>query len=281
MSLRSAADAELLKAALVPGRRLAVIGGGYIGLEAAASARALGAEVVVIEREAAHPGARRQASPCAASSPLSPGPRRRLRGRRQVEAFEGSGGRVAGVRLGDGRPSPATSCSSASAWSATTSSRARPGWNASTASSWTSRRARPIRRSSPSAMSPTGRCPSTTACSGWRASPTPWSRPGRRPRRSSAGRRRPGGHLELVRPVRPQAAVRRPAVRCRARSSCAAIRRQAKFAVFHLRGEVIAALEAVNAPAEFMAGRQLIGAQKPIERARLADPAVSMKEVAA
>ena len=35
-----------------PGRRLAVIGGGYIGLEAAASARALGAEAVVIEREA-------------------------------------------------------------------------------------------------------------------------------------------------------------------------------------------------------------------------------------
>ena len=40
-----------LKAALGPGKRIAVVGGGYIGLEAAASARALGAEVVVIERE--------------------------------------------------------------------------------------------------------------------------------------------------------------------------------------------------------------------------------------
>src|SRR5580658_2351641 len=49
--LRSAADAELLKAALGPGKRLAVIGGGYIGLEAAASGRALGAEVTVLERE--------------------------------------------------------------------------------------------------------------------------------------------------------------------------------------------------------------------------------------
>lgn len=50
--LRSLADAEALKAAIEPGRRLLVVGGGYVGLETAASARALGAEVVIIEREA-------------------------------------------------------------------------------------------------------------------------------------------------------------------------------------------------------------------------------------
>ena len=55
----------------------------------------------------------------------------------------------------------------------------------------------------------------------------------------------------------------------------------AKFAVFHLKGDLVQAVEAVNAPAEFMAGKQLIGQRKPIDRARLADPAVSMKEVAA
>ncbi len=55
----------------------------------------------------------------------------------------------------------------------------------------------------------------------------------------------------------------------------------AKFAVFHLDGDVIQAVEAVNAPAEFMAGRQLIASKKPIDRARLANPAISMKEVAA
>ena len=49
--LRSAADADRIKAALGRGKRLAVVGGGYVGLEVAASARALGAEVVVIERE--------------------------------------------------------------------------------------------------------------------------------------------------------------------------------------------------------------------------------------
>jgi 3-phenylpropionate/trans-cinnamate dioxygenase ferredoxin reductase subunit len=51
LELRSLADAEALRSVLRPGLRLAVIGGGYVGLEVAASARALGAEVVVIERE--------------------------------------------------------------------------------------------------------------------------------------------------------------------------------------------------------------------------------------
>ncbi|WEK56784.1 MAG: FAD-dependent oxidoreductase [Candidatus Brevundimonas phytovorans] len=50
LELRSLPDATRLKAALGPGKRLAIIGGGYVGLEAAASARRLGAEVVVLER---------------------------------------------------------------------------------------------------------------------------------------------------------------------------------------------------------------------------------------
>src|SRR5690606_30185367 len=50
LELRTLEDAERLKAVLAPGKRLAVVGGGYVGLEAAASARALGAEAVVIER---------------------------------------------------------------------------------------------------------------------------------------------------------------------------------------------------------------------------------------
>ena len=55
----------------------------------------------------------------------------------------------------------------------------------------------------------------------------------------------------------------------------------ARFAVFHLKGDLIQAVEAVNAPPEFMAGRQLIGSRRPIARQRLADGAISMKEVAA
>jgi 3-phenylpropionate/trans-cinnamate dioxygenase ferredoxin reductase subunit len=52
LELRTAADADRLKAKLIPGARLIIVGAGYVGLEVAASARALGCEAVVIEREA-------------------------------------------------------------------------------------------------------------------------------------------------------------------------------------------------------------------------------------
>ena len=47
--LRSGADALTLAARLVVGQRLVVVGGGFIGLEAAATARQTGLEVVVLE----------------------------------------------------------------------------------------------------------------------------------------------------------------------------------------------------------------------------------------
>jgi 3-phenylpropionate/trans-cinnamate dioxygenase ferredoxin reductase subunit len=56
---------------------------------------------------------------------------------------------------------------------------------------------------------------------------------------------------------------------------------QAKFAVFHLNDRKVQAVEAVNAPPEFMAGKQLIASGRPVDVAKLADPAVSMKAVAA
>jgi 3-phenylpropionate/trans-cinnamate dioxygenase ferredoxin reductase subunit len=53
------------------------------------------------------------------------------------------------------------------------------------------------------------------------------------------------------------------------------------FAVFHLAGDRIVCVEAVNAPAEFMAGRQMISRRQAVDAVRLADRSVSMKEVAA
>jgi 3-phenylpropionate/trans-cinnamate dioxygenase ferredoxin reductase subunit len=47
--LRDLRDAEALRARLVTGAHLAIVGGGFIGLEVAASARALGAAATVIE----------------------------------------------------------------------------------------------------------------------------------------------------------------------------------------------------------------------------------------
>ena len=49
--LRTHADAEAIRSWLLPGTRLAIIGGGYVGLEIAASARRSGAEVTVIEAQ--------------------------------------------------------------------------------------------------------------------------------------------------------------------------------------------------------------------------------------
>lgn len=50
MSLRTLEDAQRIRAAIGPGKKLVIIGGGYVGLECAATARTLGAEVVVLER---------------------------------------------------------------------------------------------------------------------------------------------------------------------------------------------------------------------------------------
>lgn len=47
--LRTAADVEMIREATSPGSRAVIVGGGYIGLETAASLRALGLEVTVIE----------------------------------------------------------------------------------------------------------------------------------------------------------------------------------------------------------------------------------------
>jgi 3-phenylpropionate/trans-cinnamate dioxygenase ferredoxin reductase component len=47
--LRGIADADRIRAQFVSGRRLVVVGGGYIGLEVAATARELGMDVTVLE----------------------------------------------------------------------------------------------------------------------------------------------------------------------------------------------------------------------------------------
>jgi anthranilate 1,2-dioxygenase ferredoxin reductase subunit len=49
--LRTMQDCERLAEALVPGRRLVIIGGGFIGLEVASSALKRGASVTVVERQ--------------------------------------------------------------------------------------------------------------------------------------------------------------------------------------------------------------------------------------
>ena len=106
LDLRGIADADRIKAALIAGSRLVVIGGGYIGLEVAASARAIGATVTVIEREARILA--RVASPTLSSFFHSAHEAQGVRVLcgASVAAIEGAGDRATGVRLGDGTQLP-------------------------------------------------------------------------------------------------------------------------------------------------------------------------------
>lgn len=105
-TVRSLADVDAMKPEFAPGRRLVVIGGGYIGLEAAAVGAKLGLDVTVIEM------APRILQRVAA--PETSDYFRALHTAHGVKILESTGleqilgeGRVSGVRLSDGTELPA------------------------------------------------------------------------------------------------------------------------------------------------------------------------------
>jgi 3-phenylpropionate/trans-cinnamate dioxygenase ferredoxin reductase component len=279
--LRTAADAEALKLALGPGKRLAVVGGGYIGLEAAASARALGAEAVVIE---AQPRILARSS-CAALSEFFTH-YHRARGvtfelSAMIEGFEGEHDHVSGVRLAGGRVIPcddvvvgvgivpndelARDAGLPCANGIVVDLEARTADSAIFAVGDVTHRPMPLygrtarlesvanalEQARQAACAITGRSPPAPEVT-WN-----WS-----------------DQYDIKLQI---AGMPFDADDILLRGEPAS----AKFAVFHLKGDVIRAVEAINAPAEFMAGKQLIGSQKRIDRTKLADTTVSMKEVAA
>ncbi|PZQ49916.1 MAG: ferredoxin reductase [Rhodovulum sulfidophilum] len=101
-TLRTLDDAARIRAALGPGRRIAVIGGGFIGLELAAAARKLGAEVTVIE---ALPRLLSRAVPAEIAAVLHD--RHLAEGARILTGTSVAGISAAGVALGDGGEVPA------------------------------------------------------------------------------------------------------------------------------------------------------------------------------
>jgi 3-phenylpropionate/trans-cinnamate dioxygenase ferredoxin reductase subunit len=104
--LRTLADVDLLKPRVTAGARLVVVGGGYIGLEAAAVGRELGADVTVLEAQAqvlarvAGP----QLGQFYADAHRAAGVELKLNAR--LAGFVGER-RVEGVRLADGSALPA------------------------------------------------------------------------------------------------------------------------------------------------------------------------------
>lgn len=104
--LRTLRDAVAIRGALAASPRVIVIGAGFIGLEVAASARRVGAEVTVVEAEA-QPLSRVFGAPVGrAVSQLHAEHGATLRMSTLVTAIEGAG-RVERVRLSDGASLPA------------------------------------------------------------------------------------------------------------------------------------------------------------------------------
>ena len=277
LELRTLADAEKLKAALGPGKRLAVVGGGYVGLEAAASARALGAEAVIIERMD-------RVLARVASEPLSAffTAHHRAHGVEVLTSAEVTGFEADGVRLSDGRlivadavlvgvgalanDSLARAAGLACENGVVVDETARTSDPAIWAIGDMTFRPVPAHggrrhrlESVPNALE---QAKQAAAAITGRAAPTPevpwfWS-----------------DQYEIKLQI---AGLADGAERQVLRGDPAT----GSFAVFHLQGQRIACVEAVNAAAEFMAGRQMIARGTAVADDRLADPTLSMKAVAA
>ena len=281
LTLRTAADAEALKARLGTGKRLAIVGGGYIGLEVAASARALGAEVVVFEREARILAR----TACETLSTFFQG-YHAARGVRfvlgaQIAAFVGAGDQVSGVRMVDGsveaadvvlvgvggRPNAeiAAAAGLKVERGVVVDMTARTGDEHVYAIGDATSRPMPLYNrmfgpeSVPSALEQAKQAASAIVGRPAPAPEVPWNW---------------SDQYDLKLQI---AGLPFDADRILVRGDPAT----AHFAVFHLKGDLVQCVEAVNAAPEYMMGRQLIGNRKAVSTDRLADSTVSMKEVAA
>jgi 3-phenylpropionate/trans-cinnamate dioxygenase ferredoxin reductase subunit len=279
-ALRSFPDAERLKAALKPGVRVAIVGGGYVGLEAAASARALGADVTIIERE----------SRClarVACETLSDFFQAYHR-ERGVEILTGVGvigfagnERVTGVQLDNGQTIAcdlalvgiggvasddlARAAGLDCANGVVVDSEARTSDPAIWAIGDVTFRPLPLYEgrsfrleSVPNAIEQAKQAAASILGKPAPAAETPWFWSDQYDVKLQIA----GLPFEA-----DQTVVRGDPA-------------SGRFAIFHLKGNVIRAVEAINAAPEFMMGKQLIGRATPVDVAALADPAVSMKAVA-
>lgn len=280
LSLRTAADADRLKAALGEGRRLAIVGGGYIGLEVAASARALGSEVTVLEREArvlarvACP----ELSNFVTAYHQSKGVNFELGC--SVTAFTGSEGRLTGVVLSDGRT---IACDVA-----VVGIGARPNDQLATAAGLETDDGILVdldaRTSDPTvfAIGDVTRRPMPIYECMFRLESVPnVLEQAKQAASAIMGRPRPPNEcpwqwsdqydLKLQIAGYPIGVDDR-VVRGDPLSG--------RFAVFHLGSGCIQSVEALNSPAEFMMGRQLILNRALIDREKLSDETCSMKNIA-
>jgi 3-phenylpropionate/trans-cinnamate dioxygenase ferredoxin reductase subunit len=282
LELRTAADADRLKAAVAPGVRVCIVGGGYIGLETAAALRALGASPVIVERESRLLA--RVASPeisaFLASRHLAEGVGLQLGA--TVSGFRGVNGRIAAVMLGHAHEIPCDF--------AIVGVGAVPNDELASAAGLECRRgivvdddARSVSDPDIFAIGDVSLRPMPIYHRLFRLESVPNALEQAKQAASAiCARPRPAPEcpwqwsdqydLKLQIAGYPFEADRR-VVRGAPSSG--------RFAVFHLLGERLQAVEAVNAPDAFMFGRQVILNRARLEPALLADTAMSLKGVLA
>lgn len=281
LELRTAADAEALKGALGPGRTMAVVGGGYIGLEAAASARALGADAIVLERE---PRILARVAGEVLSTffrTLHEGHGVRFLTGASVTGFRGENGKVTGVELADGR---VIDCDLALVGVG-----AIPNQELAQEAGLAVNRGVVVdleaRTSDPSifAIGDVTLRPMPIYGRDFRMESVPNAlEQAKQAACAITGRPAPAGETPWQ--WSDQYDIKLQIAGYNFDSDQTLVRgdpASGRFAIFHLKGDQVQAVEAINSPPEFMMGRQLIGSRRPVDKQRLADPSVSMKEVAA
>jgi 3-phenylpropionate/trans-cinnamate dioxygenase ferredoxin reductase subunit len=282
LELRSAADADRLKAVLQPGARLAVIGGGYIGLEAAASARALGADVTIIERESRVLA--RVACPILSDffQNFHRGQGVAIEVDARVAALDGAHGRVSGVLLEDGRTIPCDA--------------ALIGVGAVANDELAREAGLSCDNGVVVDLAAQTDDPATFAIGDCTSRPLPlYGRMGRlesvpnaleqakQAAASICGKPPPAPEVPWF--WSDQYDLRLQIAGMPFDTTEIAVRGDVdagKFALFHLTADgTVQAVEAVNAATEFMGGRRIIQRRKRLTRARIEDMAISMQELAA
>lgn len=280
LTLRTLADAQRLRPHLAPGKQLVIVGGGYVGLECAATARALGADVVLIEKAP-------RLLERVASQPIADFLQRQheINGVRfvlgaSIASMEGDGS-ARMVKLEDGRSFacdavlvgvgavPATELAQAIGLLCDDGIQVDADCRTSNphifALGDVAKRPHPLYgrmlrlESVPSCMEQAKRVAAVISASDVAAAEVPWFWSDQYALKLQiAGL--PWGATSQVLRGQPEAG---------------------KFAVFHLREGQVLCVEAIAAPQEFFAGKKLIASAKPVDALLLADSTAPLNELAA
>ncbi|PZR32629.1 NAD(P)/FAD-dependent oxidoreductase [Caulobacter segnis] len=282
LSLRTAADAEALKLRLAAGKTLVVVGGGYIGLEVAASARSLGAKVVVIEREDRMLArvACTTLSDFFQARHLAKGVRLELNA--SVAGFVGEQGGIRAVQLADGRQIACDVAVVGVGARPNDELAARAGLECASGVV-VDQDARSISDPNIFAIGDVAQRPVPVYERMLRLESVPNAlEQAKQAAAAITGRPRPApecpwqwsDQYDLKLQIAGYALdTDDVVVRGYPDSSV--------FAVFYMKGDVVRSVAAVNAPPEFMMGKQLVLTQAPVDKAKLSDTTVSMKVVVA